>query len=74
MIFIAASSVRRRSSRVSSKPSIPGIIRSVMTQSGRSTGISFSACPLEALMTTAWPARFSTFCTSARIPGSSSTT
>src|SRR6185503_9666300 len=72
-ILIAASSGRRRSSRVSSKPSMPGIMRSVITQSGRASGMSRTAPALDARTTTSWPASVSRRETSASVSGSSST-
>jgi len=71
--LVAASSGLRRSSRVSSKPSITGIITSVITQSGRASGMSRIAPVLEARTVTSWPASVRMRETSASVSGSSST-
>jgi hypothetical protein len=72
-IFIAASSGFARSPRISSKPSMPGIITSVITQSGRASGMSRSAPALEPRTVTSCPASVSSRETSASVSGSSST-
>jgi hypothetical protein len=73
MILIAASSGLLRISRHRSKPSISGLMTSLMTQSGRSIGISGSALRLDSSHVTLCPPSSSTAFISCRMIGSSST-